>query len=99
MHLQHGSKNFDEFSLIVKNLISITQKNIDNNKNLEKITSEDQNGYARESINSFLIFEKKELMEGKLIEGFFLKRKRRKTFLKSLNYSQESLKNLITQNT
>ena len=73
VHLEYGSKDFNEFSLIIKNLITIAQRNIDNNKKLKKIISEDQNGYARESINSSLIFDKKQLMEGKLIEGFFLK--------------------------
>ena len=83
VHLEHGSKNFDQYSLIVKNLISIAKKNIDISKNLGNTKPEDQKGYARESINSFLIFDKRELMEKKLIEGFFLKENGEKLPLKA----------------
>ena len=83
VHLEYGVKNFDQFSSIIKNLISITTKNINTNKKLGNIRSEDQKGYARESINSFLIFDKKELMEGKLIEDLFLKENGEKLPLKA----------------
>ena len=83
VHLEYGAKNFDQFSSIIKNLISITTKNINTNKKLGNIKSEDLKGYARESINSFLIFDKKKLMEGKLIEDFFLKENGEKLPLKA----------------
>jgi hypothetical protein len=97
IHQEHGSKNFDEFSLMVNNFISIVQENIDINKNLEKTELEDQKGYARESINSFLIFDKKELTEGKLIENFFLKENGEKLPLKASITVRKSKKSLDTK--
>ncbi len=73
IHREYASKNFEEFSIIVKKYILLTQNNKNNDENLKKDIIEDQKGYSRESINSSLIFTKKELMEKNFLEDFFTK--------------------------
>jgi len=79
VHLEYGSKTFDEFALIVRNFISNTQKN-----NIEKTDLEpDANGYARESINSYLIIKKDQLDQKIFIQDFFSKENGEKLNLKA----------------
>jgi len=78
IHLEHESKNFDDFATTIKKYISISQQ-----KNVEKIILEpDANGYARESINSFIIIEKNRLYEEKFIQEIFVKENGEKLKLK-----------------
>lgn len=73
VHKEYASKDFQDFSSIVKRYILIAQKNKDNDEKSKKEFIEDQKGYSRESINSSLIFTKKELMEKRFLEKFFTK--------------------------
>ena len=73
IYKEYGSKDFEEFSQIVKNYISLAKKNKEKDIELKKEIIKDQKGFSRESISSSLIITKKELNDNKFLERFFSK--------------------------
>jgi len=83
IYREYGSKDFDNFALVVVNYIKIAQNNNKKNIELGETLSEDQKGYSRESINSSVIFLKKDLLENPFVEKYFKDDKEKEIGLKA----------------
>ena len=89
IHLEYGLKEFDEFSLLVKKFILINQDKIltKNNENpkvpIGTDFEQDADGYARESINAYLIIDRKKINQEMFIQEYFTKENGEKLNLKA----------------